>query len=119
MSIIEKALEKLDREPAPGVGGRPTAGPLDDADPLVDESPIEFAARFVAGCQRKDCILGTPVVGCAAGIGFTVALFVSIVAFPPGPLQDSVKMGALFSFFVAPITLLVARILRGPRGAHT
>ncbi|MDQ3249390.1 MAG: Na+/H+ antiporter NhaA, partial [Chloroflexota bacterium] len=39
------------------------------------------------------------VLGCIAGIGFTVALFVSTVAFPPGPLLDAVKMGALFSFF--------------------
>ena len=51
------------------------------------------------------------VLGFAAGIGFTVALFVSIVAFPPGAAQDSVKMGALFSFFVAPVTLILAKIL--------
>jgi NhaA family Na+:H+ antiporter len=51
-------------------------------------------------------------VGTAAGIGFTVALFVSVVAFPGGELQDSVKMGALFSFAVAPITYVVARFLR-------
>ena len=52
------------------------------------------------------------VVGFAAGIGFTVALFVSVVAFKDHPLLDSVKMGALFSFVVAPITLVVARVLR-------
>lgn len=51
------------------------------------------------------------VVGLAAGIGFTVALFVSVVAFPAGALQDSVKMGALFSFAVAPISLVTARLL--------
>ena len=59
------------------------------------------------------------VVGLAAGIGFTVALFVSVVAFNPGNpvnieiqgLQDSVKMGALFSFGVAPITLIAAKLL--------
>ncbi|MFH1130014.1 MAG: Na+/H+ antiporter NhaA, partial [Pseudomonadota bacterium] len=62
------------------------------------------------GMNGRDLI----VVGFAAGIGFTVALFVSIVAFPPGVLQDSVKMGALFSFFVAPITLLIAKIIRNP-----
>ena len=59
------------------------------------------------GMTTKDLI----VVGCAAGIGFTVALFVSVVAFPAGPLQDSVKMGALFSFAVAPITLVVSILL--------
>jgi NhaA family Na+:H+ antiporter len=43
------------------------------------------------------------VVGCIASLGFTVALFVSTAAFPePGPIQDSVKMGALLSF-LAPV----------------
>ncbi|NOZ02379.1 MAG: Na+/H+ antiporter NhaA, partial [Deltaproteobacteria bacterium] len=51
------------------------------------------------------------VVGVTAGIGFTVALFVSVVAFPAGSLQDSVKMGALFSFVVAPIALVTAKSL--------
>ncbi|MCB9554530.1 MAG: Na+/H+ antiporter NhaA [Deltaproteobacteria bacterium] len=51
------------------------------------------------------------VVGFAAGIGFTVALFVSVVAFPSGTLQDSVKMGALASFLVAPVTLILGKIL--------
>ncbi|MEZ6104639.1 MAG: Na+/H+ antiporter NhaA [Pirellulaceae bacterium] len=51
-------------------------------------------------------------LGCAAGIGFTVALFVSSAAFrDPGPIQDSVKMGALGSFGAAIITIVVARVL--------
>jgi NhaA family Na+:H+ antiporter len=70
-----------------------------------------FRLELPEGMTNRDLI----VVGFAAGIGFTVALFVSIVAFPAGALQDSVKMGALFSFFVAPITLFVARLLRGPK----
>lgn len=73
-----------------------------------------FGLKLPEGMTGRDLV----VVGFAAGIGFTVALFVSIVAFPPGALQDSVKMGALFSFFVAPITLVIARILRGPRRAE-
>ncbi|QDV38951.1 Na+/H+ antiporter NhaA [Tautonia plasticadhaerens] len=53
------------------------------------------------------------VMGIVAGIGFTVALFVSTAAFPePGPLQDSAKMGALGSFLSAAIALPVARVLR-------
>ena len=67
-----------------------------------------FGLRLPEGMNTRDLI----VVGFAAGIGFTVALFVSVVAFPAGPLQDSVKMGALFSFGVAPITLLVAKLIR-------
>lgn len=49
------------------------------------------------------------VVGCIASLGFTVALFVSTAAFPdPGPIQDSVKMGALLSFLAPAFALSVA-----------
>ena len=52
------------------------------------------------------------VLGMVSGIGFTVALFVSVAAFRiPGPIQDSVKMGALLSFAAAPLALLFARVL--------
>ena len=57
------------------------------------------------------------VVGCIASLGFTVALFVSTAAFPqPGPIQDSVKMGALLSF-LAPVTALAAAWALGIRPA--
>jgi NhaA family Na+:H+ antiporter len=52
------------------------------------------------------------VVGFAAGIGFTVALFVATVAFPPGNIQDAAKMGALFSFGAAIVTYLVSKLMR-------
>jgi NhaA family Na+:H+ antiporter len=52
------------------------------------------------------------VVGCVAAIGFTVALFIAAVAFPPGPVQDAAKMGALFSFFAAVIAIIVGRVCR-------
>ncbi len=58
------------------------------------------------------------VVGFAAAIGFTVALFVSVVAFPPGDLLDSVKMGALFSFGAAIITFAVAKGLGIKKGTY-
>ena len=52
-------------------------------------------------------------LGTIASIGFTVALFVSTAAFrTPGPIQDSVKMGALLSFFGAAASLIVAKTLR-------
>ncbi|MEM6472353.1 MAG: Na+/H+ antiporter NhaA [Planctomycetota bacterium] len=51
-------------------------------------------------------------LGMIAGIGFTVALFVSVAAFrEPGPIQDSVKMGALLSFAAAPIAIVLAKAL--------
>lgn len=51
------------------------------------------------------------VVGCAAAIGFTVALFVATVAFPPGAIQDAAKMGALASFGAALLTWIAARMV--------
>jgi hypothetical protein len=42
------------------------------------------------------------VVGLAAAIGFTVALFFATAAFPEGSLLDQAKMGALLSFIAAP-----------------
>ena len=50
------------------------------------------------------------VLGVVAGIGFTVALFFSTAAFRPGLLLDEVKMGALLSFFAAPIAIALGRL---------
>ncbi len=71
-----------------------------------------FSARVLGfglpgGLTARDLF----VVGCAAGIGFTVALFVATVAFAPGPVQDAAKMGALASFAAAPVTWLAAKAL--------
>jgi NhaA family Na+:H+ antiporter len=52
-----------------------------------------------------------PVVGAVAGIGFTVALFVAGVAFPPGEVQDAAKMGALLSFGSALIALALKPVM--------
>ena len=49
-------------------------------------------------------------LGMVAGIGFTVALFVSVAAFTvPGAIQDSVKMGALLSFAAAPLAIIIGK----------
>lgn len=50
--------------------------------------------------------------GLVAGIGLTVALFVSGVAFTDGTLQGAAKMGALLSAFLAPIAILMGKLLR-------
>ena len=54
-------------------------------------------------------------LGTVAGIGFTVALFVSEAAFPagryPDALRDAVKMGALGSFFAGVLAFGVGRAL--------
>ncbi|OWU86375.1 sodium:proton antiporter [Oceanicola sp. 22II-s10i] len=61
-----------------------------------------------AGMRTIDLV----VVGCVAAIGFTVSLFVASVAFDPGPVQDAAKMGALFSFFAAAVSLVVGQLTR-------
>ncbi len=62
--------------------------------------------------------LHTLVVGMAAAIGFTVALFFATAAFPPGIILDEAKMGALMSFIAAPLAIIVGRLvgLRPSRG---
>ena len=52
------------------------------------------------------------ISGMIAAIGFTVALFMSSAAFPPGSVQDSVKMGALMSLGAALLAIIFAKILR-------
>ncbi len=52
------------------------------------------------------------VIGCVAAIGFTVSLFIASVAFDGGPVQDAAKMGALFSFAAALISILAGRMTR-------
>ena len=52
------------------------------------------------------------VIGCVAAIGFTVSLFVASVAFEPGPVQDAAKMGALFSFGAAALSLIAGRVTK-------
>jgi NhaA family Na+:H+ antiporter len=57
-------------------------------------------------------IIDLVVVGCVAAIGFTVSLFVASVAFDAGPVQDAAKMGALFSFAAAIVSIAVGKITR-------
>ena len=64
-----------------------------------------------AGMRTVDLV----VIGCVAAIGFTVALFIASVAFPPGAVQDAAKMGALFSFFGAGISIMAGRLARVER----
>ena len=63
--------------------------------------------KLPEGMNMKDLL----VVGFAAGIGFTVAIFVSSVAFKPGPIQDAAKIGALLSFFAAILTIVTAKLV--------
>jgi len=66
-----------------------------------------FGLTLPASLTRRDLL----VIGCTAGIGFTVALFFATAAFPDGDLLDQTKMGALFSFVAVPMALLAAIVL--------
>ncbi len=55
---------------------------------------------------------GVLVVGLVAGIGFTMALFIATLAFPPGPLIEVAKLGILTASLVAgAVGLTVGRFL--------
>ena len=61
------------------------------------------------GMQVRDVL----VVGTAAGVGFTVALFVTGVAFRHMPAaKDAASMGALGSFAGMILTVIVARLMK-------
>jgi NhaA family Na+:H+ antiporter len=71
-----------------------------------------FAAKGLRfGMPRGLRTADLVIIGFAAAIGFTVALFVATVAFPAGAAQDAAKMGALASFIAAVATWVVARII--------
>jgi NhaA family Na+:H+ antiporter len=55
--------------------------------------------------------LHAAVVGTAAGIGFTVALFFATAAFPAGAILEEAKMGALLSFLAAPLAIAFGHAL--------
>ena len=52
------------------------------------------------------------VIGFVSAIGFTVSLFVATVAFEAGPVQDAAKMGALFSFAAAILSIIVGKVTK-------
>lgn len=83
-----------------------------------------FGILFMGWLAAKPMGFGLPdgmkiidlfVLGCVAGIGFTVALFVASVAFPAGAVQDAAKMGALLSFGGAGISLLAGSLCKVER----
>ena len=57
-------------------------------------------------------VIDLVVIGFVAAIGFTVSLFIASVAFDAGPVQDAAKMGALFSFFAAILSIVAGRLFK-------
>ena len=73
---------------------------------------VSASAVAVAAGNLLAHAVNTRYLAMVAGIGFTVALFVSVAAFPTtGPVQDSVKMGALLSFGAAPLAIILGKVL--------
>ena len=67
-----------------------------------------FGARLPSGLMLRHLV----VVGVVASIGFTVSLFFATAAFPDGTALAETKMGALLSFFAAPLALIASRLQR-------
>jgi len=78
---------------------------------LATAAGVAIGLKRPGGLSYRDVV----IVGLTAGIGFTVALFFATAAFPPGPLLDEAKMGALLSFIAAPLAILAGK-LAGSKG---
>jgi Na+:H+ antiporter, NhaA family len=78
---------------------------------------LAVAAATIAGLRLPHRLGWSDivVVGCVAGIGFTVALFFATAAFPPGRYLDETKLGALLSVSSAGVALASAAVLRAGR----
>jgi NhaA family Na+:H+ antiporter len=77
---------------------------------IVSATALSVAAGLHKphGVSWRDLI----VVGVIAGIGFTVALFFATAAFPPGPLLEQTKVGALLSISGGAIAVGMGHLLR-------
>jgi Na+:H+ antiporter, NhaA family len=67
-----------------------------------------FGAHFPPEVRMSELL----VIGVAASIGFTVALFFATAAFPEGTALADTKMGALLSFIAAPLAIGVSKVGR-------
>ena len=84
---------------------------------IVCGKPLGILASTYAGTaiglRKPDDVTWSDfaVLGCLAGIGFTVALFFATASFPSGALLDQTKLGALLSFCAAGVAALFAKAL--------
>jgi NhaA family Na+:H+ antiporter len=85
---------------------------------LVVGKPVGIGVAVVlaiaAGLKLPDGVdwRDMAVVGCAAGIGFTVALFFATATFPAGVQLDQAKLGALLSVGSAVVAFAAAAMLK-------
>lgn len=91
---------------------------------LVGKTVGVYAAARLAGqsglavVPRGVSWSGVSVVGVVAGIGFTMALFIAQLAFPPGPALETAKLAILSGSALAGVLgLLVGRAVLRPGAA--
>src|SRR5262245_18976260 len=72
---------------------------------------LPIGLHLPAGLRWSDVL----VVGITSGIGFTVALFFAVAAYPPGPILEQLKLGALASVGSGVLAIVVAAIVRTGR----
>jgi NhaA family Na+:H+ antiporter len=95
-----------------GIGTWPVAAGLLLGKPMG--VGVAVALATVAGLKLPQGVdwRHMTVVGCAAGFGFTVALFFAIASFPPGARLDQAKLGALLSVGSAVVAYAAAAVLK-------
>jgi NhaA family Na+:H+ antiporter len=78
-----------------------------------------LGSKFGLDLPKPMTMPQTIVLGCVAGIGFTVALFVTSVAVQvmsiPQNYADMMKLGALLSFSAGPIAFIISRLMHVER----
>jgi NhaA family Na+:H+ antiporter len=75
---------------------------------LLGNTAARFGFPLPRGMRMKDLLLA----GVIGGFGFTVALFVAGEAFTDPVIRSAAKMGAMMSFAVALIAVVLGRLLR-------
>jgi len=87
---------------------------------LVVGKPLGILGACLAGARitaRPSDVTraGLAVMGAVAGIGFTMALFIAQLAFPPGAMLETAKLAILVgSLVAATVGLAIGRLVLRP-----
>ncbi len=73
---------------------------------------VKFAGLCKFNINNAISNLDLLLIGMTAGIGLTVSLFISEIAYTEADIAGAAKMGALFSLFNGFIALMVAKLIR-------
>lgn len=88
---------------------------------LAVGKPLGITAVAVAACQLGVATYpegvtqrGLLLVGLVGGVGFTMSLFITQLAFPPGPLLDAAKLAILVGSGIAIVVAIVFGLATDP-----